>query len=66
MIELFKAGGLVMYPLTALSVFALAGIMERLIFWFAIIKQERKTAEKILVIARQDLKLAAVAAEQSL
>jgi biopolymer transport protein ExbB len=55
-----------MYPLTALSVFALAGIMERLIFWFAIIKQERKTAEKILVIARQDLKLAAVAAEQSL
>jgi biopolymer transport protein ExbB len=60
-IELFKAGGLVMYPLTALSVFALAGIMERLIFWFAIIKQERKTAEKILVIARQDLKLAAVA-----
>lgn len=66
MIELFKAGGLVMYPLTALSVFALAGIMERLIFWFAIIKQERKTAENILALARQDLKLAAVAAEQSL
>jgi biopolymer transport protein ExbB len=65
-IELFKAGGLVMYPLTALSVFALAGIMERLIFWFAIIKQERKTAENILALARQDLKLAAVAAEQSL
>ncbi|MFZ4727953.1 MAG: MotA/TolQ/ExbB proton channel family protein [Pseudanabaena sp.] len=66
MIELFKAGGLVMYPLTALSVFALAGIMERLIFWFAVIKQERKTADNILAIARQDLKLAAVAAEQSL
>jgi biopolymer transport protein ExbB len=55
-----------MYPLTALSVFALAGIMERLIFWFAVIKQERKTADNILAIARQDLKLAAVAAEQSL
>ncbi|GBO52610.1 ferric siderophore transport system, biopolymer transport protein ExbB [Pseudanabaena sp. lw0831] len=40
--------------------------MERLIFWFAIIKQERKTAENILAIARQDLKLASVAAEQSL
>jgi len=65
-IELFKAGGLVMYPLMALSVFALAGIMERLIFWFAVIKQERKTADNILAIARQDLKLAAVAAEQSL
>lgn len=66
MIELIKAGGPVMYPLIALSVFALAGIMERLIFWFAIIKQERKTAENILAIARQDLKLASVAAEQSL
>jgi biopolymer transport protein ExbB len=65
-IELIKAGGPVMYPLIALSVFALAGIMERLIFWFDIIKQEQKTAENILAIARQDLKLASVAAQQSL
>jgi biopolymer transport protein ExbB len=65
-IELIKAGGPIMYPLIALSVLALAGVMERLIFWFAIIKQERKTAENILAIARQDLKLASVAAEQSL
>jgi biopolymer transport protein ExbB len=65
-IELIKAGGPVMYPLIALSVLALAGVMERLIFWFAIIKQERKTAENILEIARQDLKRASVAAEQSL
>lgn len=66
MIELIKAGGPVMYPLIALSVLALAGVMERLIFWFAIIKQERKTAENILEIARQDLKRASLAAEQSL
>ena len=66
MIDLIKAGGLVMYPLMLLSVFALAGIMERLIFWVGILKQERKTAENILAIARQDLKLAAIAAEQSL
>ena len=66
MIELIKAGGPVMYPLIALSVLALAGVMERLIFWFAIIKQERKSAENILEIARQDLKRASVAAEQSL
>jgi biopolymer transport protein ExbB len=65
-IELIKAGGPIMYPLIALSVLALAGVMERLIFWFAIIKQERKTADNILAIARQDLKLASVAAEQSL
>ena len=66
MIDLIKAGGVVMYPLMLLSVFALAGIMERLIFWVGILKQERKTAENILVIARQDLKMAAIVAEQSL
>ncbi|PZV19637.1 MAG: MotA/TolQ/ExbB proton channel family protein [Pseudanabaena sp.] len=66
MIELIKAGGPVMYPLMLLSVFALAGIMERLIFWFGIIKQEQKTAENILAIARHDLKLASLTAEQSL
>jgi biopolymer transport protein ExbB len=65
-IELFKAGGWVMYPLLALSVFTLAGIMDRLIFWFGIFRQEQKTAENILTIARQDLKQGAIAAEQSL
>ena len=65
MIDLIKAGGLVMYPLIALSVFALAGIMERLIFWVGILRLEQKTAENILTVARQDLKLAADIAEQS-
>lgn len=65
MIDLIKAGGLVMYPLIALSVFALAGIMERLIFWVGILRLEQKTAENILTVARQDLKLAAEIAEQS-
>ncbi|MBD2151164.1 MotA/TolQ/ExbB proton channel family protein [Pseudanabaena sp. FACHB-1277] len=65
MIELIKAGGVVMYPLIALSIFALAGIMERLIFWFRILKQEKKTAENILAIAREDLRLAAELSEQS-
>lgn len=65
MIELFNAGGWVMYPLLALSVFAVAGIMERLIFWIGILKLEKKTAENILAIARKDLKLAAEFAEQS-
>ncbi|NMF59934.1 MotA/TolQ/ExbB proton channel family protein [Pseudanabaena yagii] len=66
MIELFKAGGAVMYPLVALSIFALAGIMERLIFWFGILRLEKQTGENILAIARQDLKLAAQLAENSL
>lgn len=65
MIELIKAGGWVMYPLIALSVLALAGIMERLIFWFRIYRLDQKTAEHILAIAQQDLNLAAELAEQS-
>lgn len=65
MIELIKAGGVVMYPLLALSIFALAGIMERLIFWWRILRQEQKTAENILAIARKDLRLAAELSEQS-
>lgn len=55
-----------MYPLLALSVFAFAGIMERLIFWIGILRLEKKTGENILAIARQDLKLAAQLAETSL
>jgi biopolymer transport protein ExbB len=54
-----------MYPLALMSVFALAGIMDRLIFWFGIMRLEQKTAENILAIARQDLKLAAETASQS-
>lgn len=65
MIELFKAGGWVMYPLLALSIFALAGILERLVFWAGIIRLEKKTGENILAIARQDLNLAAQLAEKS-
>lgn len=66
MIELIKAGGVIMYPLFALSVFSLAGIMERLVFWFSLLRLEQRTAEKILTIARQDLQLATEAAQQSL
>jgi len=64
-IDLIKAGGVIMYPLILLSVLALAGIMERLIFWFGILRQEQKTAESILAIAREDLNLAKEFAEQS-
>jgi len=63
--ELIKSGGPVMYPLIALSVFAFAGIMDRLIFWFGILKLEQKTAENVLAIARQDLKVAAEVAKDS-
>jgi len=63
--ELIKAGGPVMYPLIALSVFAFAGIMDRVIFWFGILRLEQKTAENILAIARQNLEVAAEVAKDA-
>lgn len=65
MFELIKAGGPVMYPLIALSVFAFAGIMDRVIFWFGILRLEQKTAENILAIARQNLEVAAEVAKDA-
>jgi len=63
--ELIKAGGPVMYPLIALSVFAFAGIMDRVIFWVGILRLEQKTAENILAIARQNLEVAAEVAKDA-
>jgi biopolymer transport protein ExbB len=54
-----------MYPLIALSVFAFAGIMDRVIFWFGILRLEQKTAENILAIARQNLEVAAEVAKDA-
>lgn len=65
MFELIKAGGPVMYPLIALSVFAFAGIMDRVIFWVGILRLEQKTAENILAIARQNLEVAAEVAKDA-
>jgi biopolymer transport protein ExbB len=57
--ELFRLGGPVMWPLTALSVFAFAGIIERCVFWISILRHENKTTKHILAIAHQDLAVAA-------
>ncbi|WP_425218291.1 MotA/TolQ/ExbB proton channel family protein [Tumidithrix helvetica] len=48
-----------MWPLTALSIFVLAGIIERCLFWFNLLRQETKTTKNILTIAHQDLAIAA-------
>jgi biopolymer transport protein ExbB len=57
--ELFRLGGPVMWPLTALSVLAFAGIIERSVFWISLLRHENKTTKHILAIAHQDLAIAA-------
>lgn len=63
--ELFKAGGLVMWPLMFLSVMAVAAIAERSWFWIALLLQERQTVNQILVSAREDLGSAVAIAKRS-
>jgi biopolymer transport protein ExbB len=53
MIELFKSGGPVMYPLLACSVIVLSVIIERSIFWMRVdIKRSRPLIEEVLELCR--------------
>ena len=53
MIELFKSGGPVMYPLLACSVIALSVIIERSIFWLRVdIQRSRPLVEEVLELCR--------------
>ena len=53
MIEIFKSGGPVMYPLLACSVIALSVIIERSIFWLRIdIQRSRPLVEEVLELCR--------------
>jgi biopolymer transport protein ExbB len=53
MIELFKSGGPVMYPLLACSVIVLSVIIERSIFWMRVdINRSRPLIEEVLELCR--------------
>jgi biopolymer transport protein ExbB len=53
MIEIFKSGGPVMYPLLACSVIALSVIIERSIFWLRVdIQRSRPLVEEVLELCR--------------
>ena len=53
MSNIFAAGGIVMWPLLAFSVIAIALIIERLIFWFRLNRRQRKVMQDILRTYRQ-------------
>jgi biopolymer transport protein ExbB len=53
MIELFKSGGPVMYPLLACSVIALSVIIERSLFWLRVdIKRNQALVQEVLELCR--------------
>ena len=56
--QLFVSGGVVMYPLLALSIYSVAIILERSLFWFKISRQQNKVVKQLLNLYRDDTELA--------
>ena len=56
--QLFVSGGVVMYPLLALSIYSVAIILERSLFWFKISRQQNKVIKQLLNLYRDDTELA--------
>lgn len=52
--ELFRQGGIAMWPLLFLSILALGTIMERIWFWSRILTREREVAGRVLESARRE------------
>lgn len=53
MIQIFKSGGLVMYPLLACSILALTVIVDRFIFWIASdIRRKQPLLEEVIDLCR--------------
>ncbi len=54
MLEIFKSGGPVMYPLALCSIISLTIIIERLFFWIKIgMQRNQKLVDKVLRLSRQ-------------
>ena len=53
-LELFKSGGVVMLPLLGLSVYSLAIILERSLFWLKTSRQQNKVIKQLLNLYRDD------------
>jgi biopolymer transport protein ExbB len=57
-INVFIAGGVVMFPLLALSILAMALILERIFFWVQIAKRQDKVVREALALYRRSGKAA--------
>ncbi|HLO48264.1 MAG TPA: MotA/TolQ/ExbB proton channel family protein [Kamptonema sp.] len=56
MLHLLSAGGVVMFPLLGFSLLAVALILERLYFWFRILKRQDKVVRQFLTSYRRNPK----------
>lgn len=64
--NLFTLGGLVMWPLLGLSILSMALILERLIFWMQVARQQDRMVREVLALYRRSAKAAFQRLEQNL
>ncbi|MGB3671712.1 MAG: MotA/TolQ/ExbB proton channel family protein [Phormidesmis sp.] len=63
--ELFRQGGIAMWPLLFLSILALGTIMERIWFWSKILTREREVSGRVLESARREWSAATQLAQRA-
>ena len=56
--QLFENGGVVMFPLLGLSIFSLAMILERSLFWVRLTRKQGKVLKKGLDLYQEDIEMA--------
>ena len=64
--QFFDNGGVVMWPLLGLSVFSVAMILERSLFWLRNASGQKKLSNKLLELYKQDTELAIMALKRNL
>ena len=64
--QLFKNGGVVMYPLLGLSILAVAMILERSLFWVQIFYKQEKIIKQTLILYKEDTEAAAILLKRNL
>jgi biopolymer transport protein ExbB len=64
-LDFFKKGGPVMYPLLGLSILSLSVIFERLWFWLRMMNQEKEIVNRVLDAARENWQTAMEIAKQA-
>jgi biopolymer transport protein ExbB len=52
--NIFKAGGIVSYPLLVFSLLAVALILERMIFWWRIKQKQRRVVKEVFTLYRDN------------
>lgn len=52
--NLFALGGVVMWPLLGLSILAMALILERIVFWFQIVRRQERVVREVLLLYRRN------------